>query len=166
MAFMTAAIDGGKAMNVLANAKLIAMTLIVFFGSSGQIPSKLLGSWIVGTPYDTNQPDGLNQAQTQQIEHLHIQYTRDHISVCGKNIPIHSVNMDTLTPDEFAEKYHFLPKRLGFNGSSVIEVNINFPDSSNVCGEYEDPGLTVYAGTDKHVVIEVDNAYFPLKKIQ
>jgi hypothetical protein len=132
--------------------------------SPKRLPEALLGEWEVGTPYDARQPIGLDQSQEDTIKSTHLYYAPGHIRVCGKDIAIQSVKIESLTSDDFLSKYGFSPSLIGMKGSHVTEVSMNFPHFTNVCGQFADPGTHAFIGRNKHVVIEVENDYFPLRR--
>lgn len=142
----------------------VACIFKVCCAASGPVPQSLLGKWSVGTSYDTRQPVGIDQSQVERIESAHLFYTQDHLRVCGKEIPIESVNIKSLTEDTFVQATGFSPVVVGFRGTPVTEVSINGWESTNACGDFYDPGLDVFIGQHNHAVIEVENAYFPLTK--
>ena len=147
----------------MGTATLFALILLTSSGSLKQTAPTLLGKWQVGTPYETNQSVGLNTNQESYIENLHLEYARDHLRVCGKDIAIQSIKAEALTEDDFVGRYHFHPEAIGVGASNIVEVNISSADTA-ACGEYGDPGLHVFVGDNKHAVIEVANDYFPLIK--
>ena len=148
-------------MNALGAAKLFALVLLMASGSLKQSAPALIGKWGVGTAYETNQSSGLNLNQESYIESLHLEYAKDHLRVCGKEIAIQSIKAESLTEDDFVGRYHFHPEIIGVGPSGIVEVNISSGDTA-ACGEYGDPGVHVFVGDNKHAVIEVANDYFPL----
>lgn len=136
----------------------------VLASSSENIPSFLASSWGIGIPYDTPGPVGIDANQEGFIRTLRITYTTKHLRVCGKDIPIQSINVKYLTGDKFLQTYGFLSHVIGMNSSTITDVTINPSDGMNACGEYEDPGVHVLIDSSGHVVMEVGNDYFPLKK--
>ena len=148
-------------MNALGAVKLFAFVLLMSSGSLKQSAPALIGKWHVGTAYDTNQSSGLNTNQESYIENLHLEYAKDHLRVCGKEIAIQSIKAESLTEDDFVGRYHFSPEMIGVGSSGIVEVNISSADTA-ACGEYGDPGVHVFVGDNKHAVIEVANDYFPL----
>ena len=152
-------------MKRLTTLMLIVLCPLVFGASPENLPPVLLGTWTVGTPYDAHQPVGLDARQEAHIRTLHLRYTQTHLHVCGKNISIRSVKVEPLTQDAFMTKYSFQPIIIGLTGDQILEVYLNFPHSTDACGEGEDdPGTHIFIGGDNHVVMEVANDYFPLKK--
>lgn len=144
--------------------KIVACIFAVCCAASGQVPRQLLGEWLVGKSYDTVQPVGIDQSQANRIEAAHLLYTHDHLRVCGKDIPIESVSKKSLNEDAFVQATGFSPSFIGFKGTPVVEVSLNGWESTNACGDFLDPGVDVFIGPDSHVVIEVENAYFPLRR--
>jgi len=154
-------------MKLFGGAKLILiMILATFLVSPEKLPTELLGSWRVGAPYDTHQPVGLDASQEKFIRSLRLRYTPDRIEVCGKNITIQSIKLESLTSARFLQRYNLPPDLIGFGASPIVEVSINPPSSMNTCGPYENPGVHAFIGQNKHVVIEVANDYFPLVKMK
>ena len=150
--------------------KHLLSTLVIFIsaasqGPPGVLPQAILGSWSVERPYDTRGPVGLTAKQEMHIRKLRLHYTLKALSVCGKTIPLQSVAIVSLTSDAFLQTYRFLPKTIGLDGSAVLEVSIHNTDMMNACGDYEgSPGMHLLLGQNRHVVMEVGNAYFPLRK--
>lgn len=155
-------------MKILANAILVPLVLLMFAPAhpspSEPIPSVLIGKWYVGTPYRTPGPVGINARQEKFIRKLHISYSAGHLRVCGKDIPIQRVQIKHLTSDDLLQTYGFLPHVIGMDAAPIIDLIINPSDGMNACGEYQDPGVHVLIGQGGHVVMEVANDYFPLKK--
>ena len=150
-------------MNPLGMAKLFALIVLVSSGSLKQTAPELIGKWGVGTAYETNQASGLSSNQEGYIENLHLEYAKDRLRVCGKEIAIQSIKAEALTEDDFVGRYHFHPESIGVGPSGIVELNINSADNA-ACGEYGDPGLHVFVGDNRHAVIEVEGDYFPLVK--
>jgi hypothetical protein len=149
-------------LNALGAAKLFALILLTVSSSSlKDTAPALMGKWVVGTAYDTNQASGLNTNQESYIESLHLEYAKDHLRVCGKEIAIQSIKAEALSEDDFVGKYHFHPEMIGVGSSGIVDVNISSADTA-ACGEYGDPGVHVFVGDNRHPVIEVSNDYFPL----
>ena len=148
-------------MNALGAAKLFAVVLLMASGSLKQSAPALIGKWGVGTAYEATQSSGLNTNQESYIESLHLEYAKDHLRVCGKEISIQSIKAESLSEDDFVGRYHFHPEMIGVGTSRIVDVNISSADTG-ACGEYGDPGVHVFVGDNKHAVIEVDNDYFPL----
>jgi hypothetical protein len=150
-------------LNALGTVGLFALILLMPSGSLKQNAPALIGKWDVGTAYETNQSSGLNANQESYIESLRLEYAKDHLRVCGKEIAIQSIKAEALSEDDFVGRYHFHPELIGVGASRIVELNINGQDSAT-CGEYGNPGLHVFVGDNKHAVIEVANDYFPLIK--
>ena len=148
-------------MNAFGTAKIFAVVLLMPSGSLKQSAPALIGKWGVGTAYDTNQSSGLNTNQESYIESLRLEYAKDHLRVCGKEISIQAIKAEALTEDDFVGRYHFQPEKIGVGSAGIVEVNISSADTA-ACGEYGDPGVHVFVGDNKHAVIEVANDYFPL----
>jgi hypothetical protein len=144
--------------------KLIALLITALMLPTAQhLPSNILGEWKVGRPYDVGQPIGLDAKQEEMITGLLIKLTQDHIGVCGKEVPILTVESERLTNDDFLAKYNFTSHLVGFNSEYVIDININKLHSTKACGNFADPGSHLFISKG-HVVIEVGNDYFPLTK--
>jgi hypothetical protein len=148
--------------NVLGTARLFALVLTISSPSLKQTAPALIGHWQVGAPYETNQSAGLNNTQENYIESLHLEYDRNRLRVCGKDVPIQSIKAEALTEEDFLDRYHFHPTLIGVGESNILELSITAPDATPFCGEYGEPGLHVFVGDNKHAVIEVANDYFPL----
>ena len=151
-------------MNVLGTGKLFALVLMASSTSLKQTAPELLGHWKVGAPYDTYQPAGLDNSQESYIENLRLEYDKDRLRVCGKDIPIQSIKAEELTEDDFLGRYHFHPALIGVGDSKIVDLSITASDAASICGQYGAPGLHVFVGDNKHAVIEVANDYFPLIK--
>ena len=144
--------------------QLLALVLTMFAVAPGQIPASLIGRWKVGLPYDTPGASGLNAKQEKFIRTLRIVYFSEHLQVCGKRVPVEPVETKSLTIDEFVETYGFIPRLIGIRSSAITDVTLNSTSGMYSCSDYEDPGVHVLIGRDGHVVMEIANAYFPLKK--
>jgi hypothetical protein len=149
-------------LNVLGTATLFALVVMASSTSLKQTAPELIGHWQVGAPYETYQSAGLNNTQESYIESLRLEYDKNRLHVCGKEIPIESVKAEALTEDDFLGRYHFHPQLIGVGDSNIVELSIGAPDATSICGEYGAPGLHVFVGDNKHAVIEVANDYFPL----
>jgi hypothetical protein len=139
--------------------------LMASSGSVDVLPKVILGTWRIGQPFDTPQPAGLTAKQETYIRSLSLRYTADTLTVCGKKLSIQPTKVKALTDDDFLQSYGFLPKIVGLQGSSITDVSIHSNDMMNACGEYESPGVHLLLGKNNHVVMEVANEYFPLKKV-
>lgn len=145
--------------------KLLGLGIIAFsFVIEGHLPSSVLGKWKVGKPYDVGQPIGLDAKQEEMITGLVIKLSQDQIGVCGKEVPIKSIEVEHLTNDEFVAKYNFTPNLIGLQGADVIDIGLNKLHTTKACGEFSDPGSHLFI-SQSHVVVEVGNDYFPLSKI-
>jgi len=144
--------------------KLLGLGIISFaLLAEGQLPSSAVGKWTVGKPYDAGQPIGLNAKQEEAIIGLVIKVSPSQITVCGKDVPIKSVEVDHLTSSEFLAKYKFTPNLIGFGDDTLVEISINKLHSTHACGEFADPGTDLLISKN-HAVVEVANDYFELKK--
>lgn len=148
--------------NVLGTANVFALVLMASSASLKQTAPALIGHWQVGAPYETYQSAGLNNTQENYIESLHLEYDKNRLRVCGKDVPIESVKAEALTEDDFVDRYHFHPTLIGVGDAHIVELSITAPDAASICGQYGAPGLHVFVGDNKHAVIEVSNDYFPL----
>lgn len=142
---------------------LVTCMLIASSGSADVLPKVILGEWHIGKPFDTPRPVGLTAKQETYIRSLSLRYTADTLTVCGKKLSIQPIKVKTLSDDDFLQRYGFLPKIIGLQGSSITDVSIHSNGMMNACGEYESPGVHLLLGKTRHVVMEVANEYFPLK---
>jgi hypothetical protein len=157
-------------MKAIVTLKLISLVLATHLLPSDTVPSVLIGKWSIGVPYDTPGPIGINAGQEKYIRGLHLSYTPERLRVCGKNVPIQPINMRTFTSDEFLQTYGFLPRVIGLQATPIIDLTLSSSNgiTSNgmdACGDYVDPGVHVLIGGNRHVVMEVANEYFPLRKL-
>jgi hypothetical protein len=144
--------------------KLVGLGIIAFaLLTEGHLPSSVLGEWKVGKPYDVGQPIGLDAKQEEMITGLVIKLSQDQIGVCGKEVPIKSVEVEHLTNDEFLAKYNFTPNLIGLKGAGVIDISLNKLHTTKACGEFADPGSHLFL-SKSHAVVEVGNDYFPLTR--
>lgn len=151
-------------MKTIGSVKFVLLGIMMLPLPSGSLPSGLLGKWRVGTPYDTPNPVGITAEQEKHIRSVEIVYSPTNLHVCGKDVPIRTVEQKSLTDDQFLQAYGFLPRIIGMEQSPVLDLTINPSDGMNACGDFEDPGVHVLVGRDSHVVIEVANDYLPLKR--
>lgn len=133
---------------------------------TSRIPPILLGTWNVGSAFDTPGPTDLNERQLLHIEKSQFEITPNRIKVCGRSIPIKKANQSVFTPDQFATRYGLLPTRIGLSGGNITEVDINPLEILHSCGEFSDPGTDVIFDVQHHFAIEVDNLYFKLSRAQ
>jgi hypothetical protein len=126
-------------------------------------PTDIRGSWVLGKPYDLGQPVGLDQQQENEVVGTAIAISRDHIRVCGKQVPINTVALEHLTAAGFLARYNFRPNQLGFARGLISDVSINRYSSNNACGQFPDPGTHILLG-GSHAVAEVGNDYFVLQR--
>ncbi len=144
--------------------KLLGLGIIaIAFLAEGQLPSSVLGKWTVGKPYDVGQPIGLDAKQERAIVGLVIEVSPSQFAVCGRDIPIKSVDVEDLASSDFLAKYNFTPNLIGFSDAKIIEVNLNKLHSTDACGEFADPGMHLLISKG-HAVVEVANDYFRLVK--
>ena len=142
--------------------KLLGLGLIAFaFLAVDQLPSCVVGKWTVGKPYDVGQPVGLDAKQEKAIIGLIIKISPHYLTVCGKDIPIKSVDVVHLTSNDFLAKYNFTPNLIGFSDASLVEISFNKLHSTNACGGFADPGTDILISKG-HAVVEVGNDYFQL----
>lgn len=151
-------------MEGIMNIMSIALMVMMFVVSSGKLPVELLGRWSIGVPYDTPGPIGINAKQEKLIMGLHLVYSADHLHVCGKDVPAQPIEAKLLTSDQFLQAYGFLPHVIGMKSSQITDLTLNPSGGMNACGEYENPGVHVLIDQCGHVVMEVANGYFPLRK--
>ena len=144
--------------------KLIGLAIIAFaLSTEGRLPSSVLGKWKVGKPYDVGQPIGLDAKQEEMITGLVIKLSQEKVDVCGKEVPIKSIEVEHLTSDEFLAKYNFTPNRIGLKGADVLDISLNKFHTTKACGEFVDPGSHLFL-SKSHAVVEVGNDYFPLTR--
>ncbi len=144
--------------------KLLGLGIIAFaLLAEGQLPSSAVGRWTVGKPYDVGQPVGLDAKQEGAIVGLVIKVSPSQLAVCGKDVPITSVKVDHLTSSDFLAKYNFTPNLIGLGDASILDISLNKLHSTNVCGEFADPGTHLFISKG-HAVVEVGNDYFHLTK--
>jgi hypothetical protein len=144
--------------------KFLAFGIIAFaFLAEGQLPFSALGKWTVGKPYDVGQPVGLDAKQEGVISGMVIRVSPSQLTICGRNIPIESIDVEHLTRDNFLAKYSFTPNLIGFSDASILDINLNKLHSTKACGKFSDPGTHLLIGKD-HAVVEVGNDYFRLIK--
>ncbi len=151
-------------MNFLNSLKPVILLLATLGSSHDKIPVKLLGRWSVGVPYHTPGPIGINAEQEKFIRGLYLVYIDDHLQVCGKEISAQPISTKSLTKNEFLQSYGFLPQVIGMKSSPVTDLKLNLSNGMNACGEYQDPGAHLLIDPGGHVVMEVSNDYFPLKR--
>ena len=144
--------------------KLLGLGIIAFaFLAEGKLPSRAVGKWTVGKPYNVGQPVGLDAKQEEAIIGLVIKVSSSQLTVCGKDIPITSVKVDHLTGSDFLAKYNFTPNLIGLGDADILEISLNKLHSTNACGEFPDPGTDILISKG-HAVVEIANAYFHLAK--
>ncbi len=144
-----------------------ALLLLTLSPSKPTIPSVLIGTWKVGHAYDTQGPTDLDEQQELKIEKLKIEISSDAIKVCGKTIPIKNATLSVMTYDQFATRYRMGANRIGlFYGGNVNELAINSFELTHACGEFSDPGTDIIFDEHNHFAIQVDNAYYELKRIK
>jgi hypothetical protein len=145
--------------------KVLGLWMIAFiFLAEVQLPHIAVGKWTVGKPYvDVGQPIGLDAKQERAIVGLVIKVSPKQIAVCGRDIPITSVEVDHLTTSDFLAKYNFTPDRIGFSDGPLVEISLNKWHSTKACGEFVDPGTHLLISKG-HAVVEVGNDYFRLTK--
>ncbi len=69
--------------------------------------------------------------------------------------------------NEFLRKYGFMPDVIGLGKATVTEVTVGASHRVNACnlhGVYGAPGAHVFMDKEEHFVIEIGNAYYPLKR--
>ena len=145
---------------LLAASLLLSVALL-----QPTIPSVLLGTWKVRRAYDTPGPTDLDKQQELKIKKLKIEIASDAIKVCGKTIPIKSAALSVMTYDQFATRYRMGANRIGLiYGGKITELVINSFEVTHACGEFSDPGTDVIFDEQNHFAIQVDNAYYELKR--
>ena len=144
--------------------KLLALGVIAFaIVGQCQLPSSALGKWTVGKPYDVGQPVGLDAKQEGAITGLVIKVSATKLIVCGREVPIASVNVAHLSGSNFLAKYNFTPNLIGLGDGDILDINLNKLHSTKACGEFADPGTHLFISSG-HAVVEVGNDYFHLAK--
>ena len=144
--------------------KLLGLWIIAFAClANGQLPPSAHGKWTVGKPYDVGQPVGLNAKQEGAIIGLVIKVSSSQLSVCGRDIPITSVNVDHLTSSDFLARYNFTPNLIGLGDTNILDISLNKLQSTKACGDFADPGTHLLISKG-HAVVEVGNDYFQLRK--
>lgn len=144
--------------------KLLGLGIIAFaFLGEGQLPSSVLGKWTVGKPYDVGQPVGLDAKQEGAITGLVIRVSPSQLTVCSKDIPIESVNVEHLRSSDFLAKYNFTPNLIGLNDANILDISLNKLHSTKACGEFADPGTHLLISKG-HAVVELGNDYFRLTR--
>ncbi|HEY0794349.1 MAG TPA: hypothetical protein VGD64_01075, partial [Acidisarcina sp.] len=71
------------------------------------------------------QPVRLDAKQEEAIVGLVIEVSASQLGVCGRNIPIKSVDVAHLTSDDFLAKYNFPPDRIQFSRGPLVEISLN-----------------------------------------
>jgi hypothetical protein len=144
---------------------LAASLLLLVAPPQPTIPSVLLGTWKVGRAYDTPGPTDLDERQELKIMKLKIEIASNAIKVCGKTIPIKSTSLSVITSDQFATRYRTGANRIGLiYGGKITELVINSYELTHACGEFSDPGTDIIFDDQNHFAIQVDNAYYELKR--
>jgi hypothetical protein len=144
--------------------KLLGLGVIAFaFVAECQLPSSVLGKWTVGKPYDVGQPVGLDAKQEGAITGLVIKVSPSQLAVCGRDVPITSINVAHLTSSDFLAKYNFTPNLIGLSDADILDISLNKLHSTKACGEFADPGTHLLISKG-HAVVEVGNDYFHLTK--
>jgi hypothetical protein len=78
---------------------------------------------------------------------LHVTYSRDHLHVCGKDVPAEPLEVESLTTDDFLRKYRFMPDVIGLGKATITDVTLNAShriNPWNLHGVYEAPGAHVF----------------------
>lgn len=144
--------------------KLLALGIIAFtFLTEDRLLPSAVGKWIVGKPYDVGQPVGLDAKQEGAIIGLVVKVSPSQLAVCGRDIPITSVNVDHLTSSDFLAKYNFTPNLIGLSDADILDISLNKLHSTKACGEFADPGTHLLISKGD-AIVEVGNDYFHLTK--
>jgi hypothetical protein len=151
-------------MRLVGSVKLFALILMMQFASSSANLPAIIGKWYVGVPYNTPGAIGIDAKQEKFIKTLQIVYTADRLHVCNRDISLHPLTIKALTSDQFLEIYGFLPRLIGMKALPIKDVTINHSRNFDACGDYLNPGAHLLIGRNGHIVIEVANDYFPLKR--
>lgn len=144
--------------------KVSGLGIIAFaFLTGAQLPSCAVGKWTVGKPYDVGQPVGLDAKQEGAIIGLVVKVSPSQLTVCGKDVPIKSVEVDHLTSSDFLAKYNFTPNLIGLSNADILDISLNRLHSTKACGQFADPGTHLFIGKGS-AVVEVGNDYLRLTK--
>ena len=148
-------------MKILLAASLLLLVAL----PQPTIPSTLLGTWKVGRAYDTPGPTDLDEKQELKIKKLKIEIAPGAVKVCGKTIPIKSTTLSAMTYDQFANRYGVGANRIGLTyGGKITELVINSFELTHACGEFSDPGTDIIFDEQNRFAIQVDNAYYQLRR--
>jgi len=149
------------------NLLMCALIVSLLAPTIQRLPPLLIGTWNVEKPYNTPGPIGIDDKEEHLILGIHIIYSRDHLHVCGKDVPAESLKVESLSANEFLRKYGFMPDVIGLGKATVTEVTVGASHRVNACnlhGVYGAPGAHVFMDKEEHFVIEIGNAYYPLKR--
>lgn len=148
--------------------KLLCPMLALFLASAAAgLPSPLVGRWNIGNPFDTPVPVGIDAKEERLILGLRLAYSKDHLHVCGKDVPAEALEAKPLSEDEFLQRYGFLPGVIGLAKATIIDLTLDSLNRANPCGfrgVQEAPGVHVFIDSRGHTVMELGNSYFPMKK--
>lgn len=146
---------------------LCALLALLPAGRTQRLPSLLVGTWKIGKPFNTPGPIGINAKKDELILSLHLTYSRDHLHVCGKDVPTELLAVKLITTDDFLQAEGFTPDVIGLGTPSITEVTLDRSHPVNACdlhGVAVAPGTHVFMDQKGHTVMEVGNAYYALKK--
>ncbi len=146
---------------------LCSMLALLFAPTAQRLPSLLVGTWNIGKPFDTPGPVGIDAREERLILGLRLTYSGDHLHVCGRDVPAEALEAKPLTKDEFLQRYGFLPGLIGLARTTITDLTFDSPHQANPCGfrgVHEAPGVHVFIDSQGHTVMELGNAYFPLKR--
>lgn len=132
-----------------------------------RLPSLLMGTWNIGKSFDTPGPVGIDAREERLILGLRLTYSGDHLHICGKDVPAEALEAKPLTKDEFLQKYGFLPGVIGLTRATITDLTLDSSHHANPCGlrgVHEAPGMHVFIDSQGHTVMELGNAYFPLRR--
>jgi hypothetical protein len=150
-------------MRLAREAMLLSPLLVVQAASTTKLPSALFGHWRVGSSYYTPGPAGTDTRQAEFIGKLRLVYTSTRLRACGETISVRSIETQTLDEDSFVQTYGFRPKLIEMV-PPVIDVSLNGYRGITACGRIDNLGAHLLLDHAGRAVMEVANAFFPLKK--
>ena len=148
--------------------KLLCPLLALWLAPTTQrLPLLLVGTWNIGKPFETPGAVGVDAKEEKLILGLSLTYSGGHLHVCGKNVSAEALEAKPLTEDEFLQRYGFLPDVIGLAGATITDLTLDTSNHANPCafrGVHEAPGAHVFIDSRGHTVMELGNAYFPMRK--
>lgn len=152
-------------MTLLGHLRPLGVALLLL--SSPSLPKPMIGEWHVGVAYKTPGPIGIDARQEQKVRSIQITYATNRFLICGKQVQVKGVQIESLSENDFLQKFGFLPRLIGMLPAPVTEINVNSREPAHGCsgeGEWQYVGQHILIGQDGHLVIEVANAYFALQR--